>query len=52
MTTEATPTTPPAPKKKRLFGLGCLAVVIIALLILGTWGVGQYNSLVRSEEHV
>src|SRR4030042_1892218 len=52
MATEATPTTPPAPKKKRLFGLGCLAVVIIALLILGTWGVGQYNSLVSLDQKV
>ena len=48
---EATPTTPPAPKK-RLFGLGCLAVVIIGVLLLGTWGVGQYNSLVRLDQNV
>jgi LemA protein len=49
---EATPTTSPAPKKKRLFGLGCLAVVIIALLLFGTWGVGQYNSLVKLDQGV
>ena len=49
---EETPTTPPAPKKGRLFGLGCLAVIIIAVLLLGTWGVGQYNSLVKLDQGV
>ena len=48
---EATPTTPPAPKK-RLFGLGCLAVIVIAVLLLGTWGVGQYNALVKLDQSV
>jgi len=32
--------------------LGCLAVVVIALLILGTWGVGLYNSLVSLDQKV
>jgi LemA protein len=32
--------------------LGCLAVVIIVLLILGTWGVGLYNSLVSLDQKV
>lgn len=48
---EAIPTAPTAPKK-RLFGLGCLAVVIIGVLLLGTWGVGQYNSLVKLDQGV
>jgi LemA protein len=49
---EATPTTSPAPGKRRLFGLGCLAVIIIAVLLFGTWGVGQYNSLVSLDQGV
>jgi LemA protein len=52
MATEGTPTATTPPKRKLGLGLGCLAVVIIAALILGTWGVGLYNSLVSLDQKV
>jgi LemA protein len=33
-------------------GLGCLVAVVLVALILGVWGVSQYNSLVKSREAV
>jgi len=33
-------------------GIGCLVAVVVIALILGVWGVGQYNSLVKSREAV
>jgi LemA protein len=38
--------------KKSLIALGCLGVVVLFVLILGLWGVGVYNSLVKSNETV
>jgi LemA protein len=52
MATEGTPASTARPGRKLGLGLGCLAVVIIGLLILGTWGVGQYNSLVSLDQKV
>jgi LemA protein len=52
MATEGTPTTPAAPKRKLGLGLGCLGVVVIAVLLFGTWGVGQYNALVKLDQSV
>jgi len=52
MTNGANPPLTPAPKRKFGLGLGCLVVVILALLILGTWGVGAYNSLVKLDQQV
>lgn len=52
MATEGTPAAATAPRRRLGRGLGCLAVVIIVLLILGTWGVGLYNSLVSLDQKV
>jgi LemA protein len=52
MATEGTPAAATPPRRKLGWGLGCLAVVIIGLLILGTWGVGIYNSLVSLDQKV
>ncbi len=39
--------------KKGLFaGLGCLAIVVIAALILGFWAMGTYNGLVEQQQNV
>jgi LemA protein len=52
MVPEATPAAATPPRRKFGLGLGCLVVVIIGLLLLGTWGVGQYNSLVSLDQKV
>lgn len=52
MTSATHPTLKTPPKGKIGLGLGCLVVVLIALLILGTWAVGQYNTLVRLDQQV
>ncbi len=52
MTNGANPPATPAPKRKFGLGLGCLVVAIIALLILGTAVVGQYNTLVKLDQQV
>ncbi|OGD19449.1 MAG: LemA family protein [Candidatus Aminicenantes bacterium RBG_16_63_16] len=42
-----------APAKRKIgFGLGCLAVIVIAIIILGAWGAGSYNSLVKLDQQV
>jgi LemA protein len=42
---------PAAPRLK--FGLvGCLGILVLGLVILGFWGVGQYNSLVKLDQGV
>lgn len=48
-------TTPPAatPAKKKFgFGLGCLAVIVIGLVLLGAWIGGAYNGLVKLDQQV
>jgi LemA protein len=52
MTNGANPPVTPAPRRKIRLGLGCLVVIIIGLLVLGTWAVGQYNSLVKLDQQV
>jgi LemA protein len=52
MATEGTPATAAAPKRKLGLGLGCLGVAVIAVLLFGTWGVGQYNALVKLDQSV
>jgi len=49
-----TPTaTAPAAAPRRKFGLlGCLGLLVVGILILGLWGVGQYNSLVKLDQGV
>ncbi|MBR5398806.1 MAG: LemA family protein [Bacteroidales bacterium] len=32
--------------------LGCLAIILIALIIVVLWGFGKYNSLVKEEQNV
>ena len=39
-------------KGKIGLGLGCLAVVVIGVIILGAWGAGSYNSLVKLDQQV
>lgn len=39
-------------KKGAMVGLGCLAVIVIAVLIIGSSALGNYNSLVSQEENV
>lgn len=52
MATEGTPAATAPPRRKLGLGLGCVAVIVIGLLILGTWGVGLYNSLVSLDQKV
>jgi LemA protein len=52
MATESTPPTAAAPKKKIGFGLGCAGVIVIAIVILGTWVAGSYNTLVKLDQQV
>ena len=52
MAAEGTPAATAPPRRKFGLGLGCLVVVIIGLLILGTWGAGIYNSLVSLDQKV
>jgi len=52
MATEGTPAGTARPRRKIGLGLGCLVIVIIGLLILGTWGAGIYNSLVSLDQKV
>jgi LemA protein len=52
MSTEGQPAAAAAPKRKLGLGLGCLVVLILAVLLFGTWGVGQYNSLVKLDQSV
>jgi len=43
----------PAPAKGKIgFGLGCLAVIVIGIVILGAWAAGSYNSLVKLDQQV
>jgi LemA protein len=39
-------------KKGVVVGIGCLAIIIIAALILGSWAMGSYNSLVEQQQNV
>jgi LemA protein len=39
-------------KKGLIAGLGCLAIVVIAALILGSWAMGTYNGLVAQQQNV
>ncbi len=39
-------------KKGAMVGLGCLAVIVIAAIIIGTTTMGTYNSLVAQDENV
>jgi LemA protein len=39
-------------KKGVAVGIGCLAIVIIAALALGSWAMGLYNSLVAEQQNV
>jgi LemA protein len=39
-------------KGKIGLGLGCLAVVVIGIIILGAWAAGSYNSLVKLDQQV
>ena len=32
--------------------LGCLAIILIALIVVVLWGFGKYNSLVKEEQNV
>ena len=32
--------------------LGCLAIILIAIVIAALWGFGKYNSLVKEEQNV
>ncbi len=42
-----------APAKGKFgLGLGCLAVIIIAIIILGAWGAGSYNTMVKLDQQV
>lgn len=50
MATEGT--TPAAPKRKIGLGLGCVGVIIIAIILLGAWVAGAYNSLVKLDQQV
>jgi LemA protein len=43
----------PAPAKGKIgFGLGCLAVIVIGIVILGAWIAGSYNNLVKLDQQV
>jgi len=43
----------PAPASRKKFGIvGCLGILVIVAVVLGFWGVGQYNSLVKLEQGV
>ena len=52
MVNEGTPAAAKTPKRKLGIGLGCLAIIIIGIVALGAWGVGQYNSLVALDQQV
>ena len=39
-------------KKGLVAGLGCLAIIVIAVLIIGSYAIGVYNSLVSLEQDV
>jgi len=52
MATESIPPTAAAPKRKIGFGLGCAGVIVIAIVILGTWVAGSYNTLVKLDQQV
>ena len=52
MATEGTPASAGAPQKRWGFGLGCLGVIVLAIVILGAWSVGQYNTLVKLDQQV
>jgi LemA protein len=40
------------PKRKIGVGLGCLGVLIIAIVIFGAWAAGSYNTLVKLDQQV
>ena len=52
MATELTPPAATPAKKKIGIGLGCLAVVVIGLVLLGAWIGGAYNGLVKLDQQV
>ena len=52
MVNEGTPSAAATPKRKFGIGLGCLAIIVIGIIVLGAWGVGQYNSLVSLDQQV
>jgi LemA protein len=42
-----------APAKGKIgLGLGCLAVIVIGVIILGAWGAGSYNGMVKLDQQV
>ena len=44
---------PASPAKGKIgLGLGCLAVIVIGIVILGAWAAGSYNSLVKLDQQV
>lgn len=52
MATEGTPPVVAAPKRKIGFVLGCLGVIVIAVIIFGAWAAGSYNTLVKLDQLV
>jgi len=52
MATEGTTPAAAAPKRKIGFGLGCVGVIILAIIVLGAWVAGSYNTLVKLDQQV
>jgi LemA protein len=38
--------------KKWIGGLGCVAILVLVVLILGLWGIGSYNGLISLDQTV